>query len=409
MMVDEDAPAGIVGAEFFGGNKEKEEFYDPVAEAEAQAVIETVYDRFGSREAFCSDQVAYVARDVQRLLNQALGKEVSEAESYRYADNLQWQSPFSLSSSSTPLQALTEAAAFYNDVHVAIVAGQVVDDDTTVDLSWEMSVEWPTLWAPRAIVTGTSRLTLRGADIVAQVDRLSQDNLVAELAAQLAPRFWDVYHIGMTPATEQAPRLQEKKRLLADYQHYRLPARWYLEPSMLDSGSREDANADMIPNHAFSSVIKTMGPLKQRYTPASPTEVQLVPEDGSLRLSWRIPLTVECAAEEQWPVPGEDEEADEGSMPECEYRWRAARRVATMAYGGGPQDAEITEVRKRLYEQVAKDGLRPKLDENGRPIFFFWQNAVKACYTAEGGLGMAVYEWRPRFTKPNEVGIELEL
>ena len=82
--------------------------------------------------------------------------------------------------------------------------------------------------------------------------------------------------------------------------------------------------------------------------------------------------------------------------------------MATVAYGGnGPQDAEIANVRKRLYESVVKDGLQPKLDENGRPIFFFWQNGVKACYTEEG-LGMAVYEWRPTFAKSDEVGIELE-
>jgi hypothetical protein len=35
-------------------------------------------------------------------------------------------------------------------------------------------------------------------------------------------------------------------------------------------------------------------------------------------------------------------------------------------------------------------------------------NSIKACYTNEG-LGMAVYEWRPQFTTPNEIGIELEL
>jgi len=61
-----------------------------------------------------------------------------------------------------------------------------------------------------------------------------------------------------------------------------------------------------------------------------------------------------------------------------------------------------------LYEQVTKDGLRPKLVE-GRPQFFFLNNDAKACFTADGGLGMAVYEWRPAFVKSNEVGIELEM
>jgi Ni,Fe-hydrogenase I small subunit len=77
-------------------------------------------------------------------------------------------------------------------------------------------------------------------------------------------------------------------------------------------------------------------------------------------------------------------------------------------YGGFPQDPEVPGIRKKLYEQVMKDGLKPKLDENNRPQFFFRQNNVKACYT-EGGLGMSVYEWRPKFVESNEVGIELEL
>ena len=87
---------------------------------------------------------------------------------------------------------------------------------------------------------------------------------------------------------------------------------------------------------------------------------------------------------------------------------RSRRRVATVPYGGTPQDVEIADVRKKLYEQVTKDGLKPKVDADGRPQFFFLLNCVKACYTEEG-LGMCVYEWRPEFVKPNEVGIELEM
>jgi hypothetical protein len=42
-----------------------------------------------------------------------------------------------------------------------------------------------------------------------------------------------------------------------------------------------------------------------------------------------------------------------------------------------------------------------------RPIFFYINDVAKACYTQEG-LGMAVYEWRPSFTQPNHIGLELE-
>ena len=40
------------------------------------------------------------------------------------------------------------------------------------------------------------------------------------------------------------------------------------------------------------------------------------------------------------------------------------------------------------------------------PVFFFWVNDAKACFTRVGGL--CVYAWNVGWNKPNEVGIELE-
>jgi hypothetical protein len=130
--------------------------------------------------------------------------------------------------------------------------------------------------------------------------------------------------------------------------------------------------------------------------------------DGKLQLTWNIPLAVEFQTNLDWPLAEPDDEATPGSDPTCNYVYQPRRKVATTWYGGEAQDAEISQVRKALYEQVVKDGSQPKLDANGRPIVFFLQNSAKACYTNEG-LGMCVYEWRAKFTKPNEVGIELEL
>jgi hypothetical protein len=95
----------------------------------------------------------------------------------------------------------------------------------------------------------------------------------------------------------------------------------------------------------------------------------------------------------------------------CNYSLRPNRLVATLPYGGNPQDEEVTQLRRQLYQEVVeRDGFRPKLDPvTNRPMFFFWMNDAKACFTREGGLGMAVYEWRADWAKSNEVGIELEL
>jgi len=130
--------------------------------------------------------------------------------------------------------------------------------------------------------------------------------------------------------------------------------------------------------------------------------------DDRLLLSWSIPLSTQFqAVNRKLRLPLEENPEDaEGSFPTCDYDWLPLRKVATMKYGGNVQDTEIVDVRKKLYEQVKNVGLKPKLDQNGKPKFFFWQNDVKACYIEEG-LGMCVYDWRPKFADSNEVGIEL--
>jgi hypothetical protein len=426
---DDEAPAGIVGSQFFGGNKEKVEFYDPVAEAQAAITTDTdgdslLYNRFQDAAAFRDVTVAALAASLQSQLSAVLRQQEeaaaavkgdtntdsSQAE-YTYANTVQWETPLQVKNSQ-PIEELAAALDFYRRVDVAVTSGERLGENT-VRLTWELSLAWPAFWEPQMLLTGSSVVTLNDKkEIVRQVDSLDAPDLLSNMIQQALPRFWDLYHIGMSPSAEQSPRqVLKKKSPFTPYQLYRLPARLVLQPTILETGSREDCNAGTIPNHAFSCVIKTMGPQKQRYVPASPLEVQLVPQStGPLRLRWNIPVSVESMSANsgaQLPLPPADEESDVAALPECNYQWQPRRAVATLPYGGGPQDGAVTELRKRLYEKVTKDGLQPTLDPNGRPIFFFWQNNVKACYTKEG-LGMAVYEWRPDFVKANEIGIELE-
>jgi hypothetical protein len=419
--LDMEEPAGITGAEFFGGNKQKEEFYDPDAEARADQDIEkaaTVYERFQDTTAFDTLLVAQIAEALQSKLNKVLYSSTEEAEdgaakTVNYAPNVMWESCFS-SKGKSPLDGLEEALEFYQRVDVAIVSGKQLSDDR-VRLTWQISVVWPIFWEPRVVLAGSSELTLKDDNnvITKQVDTLdSSSDLISTIGDQLQPRFWDTYHIGMSPSAEIMPRIMDKGSLLPkSYSLYEIPPRLVTAPTQLDSAAgREEANAQMVPNHAFSCVVKTMGPQKQRYVPASPVQVQIIPS-GQGRpptLKWSIPLSVEFQTLIHLPIPGEDPEARADSEPDCHYEFQPRRRVATVPYGGTPQDVEIADIRKKLYEQVMKDGLKPKVDEAGRPQFFFLQNGVKACYTEEG-LGMCVYEWRPEFSKPNEVGIELQL
>jgi hypothetical protein len=165
-----------------------------------------------------------------------------------------------------------------------------------------------------------------------------------------------------------------------------------------------------------------MGPTRQRYVPTIGTTVQIrsnINKNANKNnnngttlptLQWQIPMSVEFQSRLLWPLAPPNDEAAPNSDPQCHYVFQPKKLVAAVAYGGEAQDLEIGSIRKQLYERVLKDGLyTPKLDDNGRPIFFFSYGTTKACYTRNGGLGMCVYEWRPSWAKANQVGLELEI
>ena len=412
---EEEQGAEVVGANFFGGNKQKDELFDPVAEANANLVVPAssqCYNRFDDRNAF-DDLGKVVGGSLQQQLNGILYVEdaMPNNPEFTYAPNVVWESPWEVSKDSkTPWDEVKKCLAWYNRMDVAIISAKSTTGGSAVQLRWEISLVWPIFWEPRVILTGTSHLSLQGKTIVKQIDTLDQKDILSAIAPQLKPRFWDVYHIGMTPSAELSPVVDETP-FLKTYKVYQLPPRLIYQPSVLDDGNREDANAATIPNHCFCDAIKTMGPSRQRYVPTSPVEVQIMKTSNSEfnnRIVWTIPMSIELQTNPRLPLPGVDEETLPEMMPETIYKFQERRKVAVVSYGGFPQDPEVSGLRKKLYDQVIKDGLKPKLDENERPQFFFRQHNVKACCT-EGGLGMVVYEWRPKFVALNEIGIELEL
>lgn len=411
----EEKPAGVVGATFFGGNKQKEELFDPVAEANANVELKAIdmYNKWNDMQAFQDATARDVAKSIQGQLNGLLyiEEEAPATSEYVYASSVDWQSPFSAQKGTgTPLSELETSLSFYKRLDVAITSGKSVSS-SQVELRWEISVMWPNFWEGRALLTGKSLLTIDGSrQIVKQLDILDDDDLNGRLVTQIQPRFWDTYHIGMTPSAELSPKFPLKTSgLFSNYKLYDLPPRLVYSPSLFDSGSREEAAAATVPNHAFCDFIKTMGPRRQRYVATTPLEVKISRQGEKQRLVFAMPISVELQTNPTLPYPGDDPETRPELEPLVEYKWEGARRVATIAYAGNPQDEQVVPLRKQLYEQVVvRDGLKPKLDETGRPQFFFWSNNVKNCYT-ETGLGMAVYEYRPKWSKSNEIGIELEM
>lgn len=458
----EEVKEEIYGTKFFGGSSIKEELFDAELEERAdkmlklyppkQTVADTegkeddddikdqfTYYRFMDTDAFPDEKARLVAQRLQSVINQALyipedGEENDiQMSKTLYSPTLQWNTPFTRDSKSrTPLDELENALDFYKRIDVAIIAakntsmGGSGNNVQQMELRWEIALVWPNTFESTVLITGTSIVTVdtTSSTILSQTDKLDNggkdgQDIIKAINPQLQPRFWDLYHIGMTPPTAMMPRLEpskEGKGLFSSYDLFEIPPRLVSQPTIETSGGRDTREAQALPNHAFTSIIKTTGASAQRYVTTTPLEVSIRRtsnsdgEGSKSVISWNVALPPEFVSyyEEMTKVVTEEDKA-EGNEPTNDFVYQPRRLVATMKYGGDAQDVEVTEIRKKLYEQVVKDGLKPKLGEEGRPQFFFLQNDTKACFTADGGLGMCVYEWRPKSANSNEVGIELEL
>mmetsp|Transcript_21456 Transcript_21456/g.36416 ORF Transcript_21456/g.36416 Transcript_21456/m.36416 type:complete len:561 (+) Transcript_21456:109-1791(+) len=483
----EDDGENVVGTKFFGGNTIKEELYIPEEEEMAlelqkvkpkQTKEDSEYNRFQDANAFGDDLARRAGEALQLAINKILYDDSTDDSVATWKENpsIVWETAFPKANNAggnSPLMEMKASKDFYNKLDVAILSAKTIEstaDTGVVEVRWDVGAVWPNPWESRVLLTGTSLLNVRDdkdnniITLLKQVDKLDGNkpsDIVGSLTSQLSPRFWDVYHIGMSPSAERDPRLTNlspsqlstsrgNKGLLSSYTLSHLPPRLVTEPSLVDTNGRFGRTAQALPNHGFTTAIKTMGPNKEEFVPVSPIEVSISKvdgQDGSL-IKWTVPVPPEFASKAVLPLPvieeGEDDEQDNTSnddalatssantpsktsspyssrgpntpAPEdpqslkCNYSLRPPRLVATLSYAGNPQDEEVTELRRQLYQQVVEnDGFKPKLDpETKRPVFFFWMNDAKACFTRAGGLGMAVYEWRADWAKTNEIGIELE-
>jgi len=437
----------VFGSKFFGGSAVKEELFEEYLTDDSTVTVQrlypekiiedntsddTAYFRYRDITAFPDEQARKLGMGLQKAVNEVL-YEASEEDNVddstiTYSPFLKWETPLPRSKASrTPLDELVAALDFYERIDVAIISCQTFGTSTgalkDIGIRWEISLLWPNAWKSRLLLTGSSTLTVDTTTtswtILSQKDKLDTggkdgQDLIKAVYRQLLPRFWDLYHIGMTPCAELMSRCQHlssKKGLFSRYTIFEMPPRLVYQPTILDIGGRSQRNAQIVPNHAFCSQIKTAGASEQRYLPTTPVEVALSRsrKGTDTIISWNIAIPPECVNySDTLPLPGPDEETDVEMDQQSQYIYQPRRLCATLQYGGNPQDEKVTDLRKSLYNQVTKDGYKPKL-VNGRPKFFFLQNDAKACFTADGGLGMVVYDWRLELTQSNEVGIELEL
>jgi len=284
--IDDETPLNPVGAQFFGGSAEKEELFDEDIEKNSAnastLVLLATFNRFDNLDAFPDATAKSVARKLQTSLNALLHPQQDESSSSEgtdmediiYSSDFTWISPLKLSNEArTPFEEIAIAKDFYRRMDISIISAKSSTSTTNkIELRWMISLVWPNFWEAQVTITGTSLLTMNGFQITNQEDFLDYGDTTNAIAWQLLPRFWDMFHIGMTPSAELQPRLpvsQHKHKFFSNYQIYDIPPRYVLKPSILDTGSRDMRLAQVLPSSAFSCFIVTAGKFKQRYVPIS--------------------------------------------------------------------------------------------------------------------------------------------
>lgn len=220
--------------------------------------------------------------------------------------------------------------------------------------------------------------------IVQQVDVPDASDVFATIVSQvLRLDFGTNYHIGNDTIRRNAcPKFWFKKNTFHISCSDIMP--WLVYTShhaWTHSKKREDAYANIIPHHAFCDSHWNHGTQMTAINPQLlPSKLSSNGISHELHVIFPLPWSFLLAL--TWPFQARTLK----HFPRPCQRWiefQSKWRVATVVYGGSPQDGEVAELRKTLYQKVVKDG-------------FFLQNDAKAYYTEEG-LGMGVYDWRPKF------------
>eukprot|EP00588_Corethron_pennatum_P034440 CAMPEP_0194349538 /NCGR_PEP_ID=MMETSP0171-20130528/107146_1 /TAXON_ID=218684 /ORGANISM="Corethron pennatum, Strain L29A3" /LENGTH=518 /DNA_ID=CAMNT_0039117003 /DNA_START=64 /DNA_END=1620 /DNA_ORIENTATION=- len=459
----------VFGAKFFGGAAEKESLFDDEARAaeergadllrvraagrtsdgggaavaerqrvgveRKEAVYEDaggyrIYNRFADVENFPDARSRAMGRGLQASVEYALrGAEEEEGEAVpappaMYAAAVAWESPLR-KNHADPLSELAASVPFYRStVRLAVLSCAAVGP-AAYAVRWTLSGVWPNPWEGSLTFTGVSTLAVDTAGrIVAQTDTLDDvRDFQFSVYDQIGPKFWDIYHLLMTPPAQRLPKIPLDAPLFANYAVYEIPPHASLCATLPDPGRNKRAT-QTLPMHAFAAYIRTAGNPAQSYETTGPITIAIAKKPNIITWSVPVPPSVYRAArvplgetEVATDAPGTlernaytgDSEAtldDEGRT--LTYAVAPRRRVATVPFAGTPQDDAVAEVRRKLYESVVKDGkYAVKIGEDGRPLFFYRQNNAVACWT-DDGLGMGVYAWIPRIVKCHEVGLELE-
>ena len=298
-------------------------------------------------------------------------------------------------------------------------------------VSWLLSVEWPSVWRSRVNIIGESVLTLApsGGPSAADASDAPLPQVVAvretwhqtptqAFVSQVLPQARDLVSLWSTPTAEEVPQqLIEKTR---EYEVRQLPPMLVLQAEAVETGSLLfEEQAPMAPSFSFTGEVKR----SEWYSTVIPgilerSQITLTPApDVTLagqRRRWVLPLPARFGVDPSaLPDPDPDDVASETPLVEglseqsVQYVHRPAQKIAAVRVKGDMSNQAVVNAANKLAADVRASGGRVVMQQ-GRPVIMQLCYDMKYGYNARKQLSMAAWLALPRWLEKNEVAVLID-
>ena len=321
-------------------------------------------------------------------------------------------------------EALLELASFFGEraTPTLTVLSQSARGDGSAQLSWHLSVEWPSIWRSRVNLVGESVLTFDPAaasagalPAVRSVRETWHQSPAEAFVKQVLPRPRDIFTAWCSPTAEAVaqPVIMRKGGI----ELRRLPSMLALQAEWVESGDMLFMEQlPMAPSYAFTGEVKRA----EWYSTVSPGMLERslctvdlpggVTQTGQRR-RWVLPLPARFGADPS-VLPDPDGGADERPFPDgvversVQYVRRPAQTIAATRVTD-LSNAAVLNAATKLAADVEAMGRRV-VHANGRPVLMQLNYDLKYGYNKRKQLAMAVWLSVPKFLEYNEVAVLVE-
>lgn len=290
---------------------------------------------------------------------------------------------------------------------------------------WLRSGTWPLPHRPRVRATGSWVVEAdpTNPSLIRRIEEKWDSPLLGVVIPQTIPRFWDVWHLYMTPPAEK-PLYRVLRKYSGGLELREYFPRLVLEAQAIDSRPNQQFTdfVGTIPPSVFTDELQLAGKSEYRetYVTTSPLEIAVESYDWtpppeakkdttepipSKRVLWTMPMPSHLGlSTSKLPVPISEPNHEEGEKGR--HVVQGKRLVAVRTFKGTPQNEQYKNARKDLLALVKKEGLETVRTSKGRSRVWVYRNDMKLGFNLQGHLSIAHWEQK-MYTDNNEIAVEV--